>query len=297
MMGNRRFVASLISAAIVLAISPAGWAQGFSVPSQITAPDYSTDASAGFLSSRNWNTPDSDGRPAVYFYTLGMHAYAKGDFPHAVDMLKVAASWGYAAAAYNLGVMYFQGQGVKPDAPLGTAWMFIAADYGSPYFKETRHFMVTNLDDAERSQALADYERLQKTYAEKVAMRRAKAQWAFARTQKTGSRVGGATGELAVGAFVSNHGPVLLDSTGRSAKVATAPSQLLQGGSVDGSIAYRQFQQSDNPYDPMFQKNRTGTATVGPLHEVNKETEGTDATAPAPAQSTRNPPDHAPIQL
>lgn len=283
-MSHQRLFASLLSAAVVLAISPAGLAQGFPVPSQITAADYSADASVGYLSSRNFNTPDSEGRPGVYFYTLGMHAYAKKDFAHAIDMLKVAASWGYAAAAYNLGVMYFQGEGVKANAPLGTAWMFIAADYGPSYFQDTRHFMVTNLDGAERTQALNDYERLQKSYGEKVAMRRAKAQWAYVRTHKTGSRVGGDAGALSVGQLPGGHGPVLLDTTGRASKVLTAPGQLLQGGAVDGSIAYREFQQSSNPYSPVFQKDRTGRATVGPLREINKGSDGSDATTPEPAQ-------------
>lgn len=290
-MSHQRLFASLLSAAVALAISPAGLAQGFPVPSQITASNYSADASVGYLSSRNFSTPDSEGRPGVYFYTLGMHAYAKGDFAHAVDMLKIAASWGYAAAAYNLGVMYFQGEGVKANAPLGTAWMFIAADYGPSYFQDTRHFMVTNLGDAERTKALNDYERLQKTYGEKVAMRRAKAQWAYVRTHKTGSRVGSGADALRVGQLPGGHGPVLLDpQTGQAGKELTTPSQLLQGGGVDGSIAYREFQQSSNPYSPVFQKNRTGQATVGPLHEINKKSEGADATTPAPSQ----PPSSAP---
>lgn len=42
----------------------------------------------------------------------------------------------------------------------------------------------------------------------------------------------------------------------------------MKGGSVDGSVAYQQFQQSDNPYSPIFLKNRTGTVTVAPLQSV-----------------------------
>ena len=34
---------------------------------------------------------------------------------------------------------------------------------------------------------------------------------------------------------------------------------------TDGSVAYQQFQQSDNPYDPVFMKGRNGTVTVEPL--------------------------------
>jgi hypothetical protein len=40
---------------------------------------------------------------------------------------------------------------------------------------------------------------------------------------------------------------------------------MTQGGSIDGSVAYRQFQQSDDPYDPVFLKHRSGTVEVEPL--------------------------------
>jgi hypothetical protein len=43
---------------------------------------------------------------------------------------------------------------------------------------------------------------------------------------------------------------------------------VLSGGSVDGDVAYQQFHRSENPYDPIFLGNRTGTSTVGPLQQV-----------------------------
>jgi hypothetical protein len=47
---------------------------------------------------------------------------------------------------------------------------------------------------------------------------------------------------------------------------------VLTGGSIDGAIAYDQFTQSDDPYDPIFLKNGTGTAKVGALQVLHRKT-------------------------
>jgi len=106
---------------------------------------------------------------------------------------------------------------------------------------------------------------LKNTFGDEVALRRAKAQWAWVKTHQTGTRVGGATGELAVGVLDSGHTPRPVGRDGRSSTVTANGFSLMQGGSVDGSIAYRQFQQSDNPYAPVFLKSRTGKVEVEPL--------------------------------
>jgi hypothetical protein len=69
---------------------------------------------------------------------------------------------------------------------------------------------------------------------------------------------------------------------------------MLQGGSLDGSVAYRQFLQSDNPYDPVFLKSRTGSVSVEPLQQVTpaagmtkKQGNGTDGAA-QPASPPRS---------
>lgn len=126
---KRMLLASLVSGVTGLAASPVALAQlQLLNRGTMAAPDYGSGASAGALSNRNFNTPESDGRPGVKFFTLGMQAFRKGDYRHAVDMYKVAASWAYKPAEYNLGVMYFKGQGVPVNRALGAAWMVLAAE-------------------------------------------------------------------------------------------------------------------------------------------------------------------------
>lgn len=277
------------AAAVSLAIAMPSVAQLPAKNGEVARPDYSSDGGSGFLSNTDFNTPESDGRPGVKFYMEGMEAYHHGHYEHAIYMLKLAAYWAYAPAAYNLGVLYFQGEGGVPvNRPLGTAWMFIAAERGASGYVSARHMMVTELDSAERTRALDLLQQLEPKYGDKAAMRRAKSQWAYAKSQETGTRVGGTVGNLRVG-IQAVQGQFHTQATGASGPVGhtvTTAAQILTGGSVDGAVAYRQFQESSNPYSPVFLKNATGTATVGPLQQVG----GTGAKAPPPTSSKAGQP-------
>jgi TPR repeat protein len=227
------------------------------------------------LSNGNFNTPESDGRPGIKFFTLGVQVFRKGDYRHAIDMYKVAASWAYKPAEYNLGVMFFKGQGVPADRPLGAAWMVLAAERGNAEYVKARDLMVTLLSKVEFARTDVLWGKLKQTYGDKVALRRAKAQWAYVRMHQTGARVGGATGELSIGVLDTGHTPVSLSASGQPIRTVSTAAAVLQGGSIDGSVAYRQFQQSDNPYSPTFLKHHIGTVWVEPLRPVKSATDKT----------------------
>lgn len=236
-------------------------------PGVIAAPDYGSGVAAGAMSNSHFNTPESDGRPGVKFFTYAVQAFRKRDYRHAIEMYKVAASWAYKPAEYNLGVMYFKGQGVPVDRSLGAAWMVLAAERGAPRYVKTRDMMVTLLGKTEFARTDELWGQLKQTYGDNIALRRAKAQWAWTRTHQTGTRVGGTVGELLVGAYDTGGAPVQAGHSGK-AQMFGAGFGFVQGGSVDGSIAYRQFQQSNNPYSPFFLKDRVGTVLVEPLQPV-----------------------------
>jgi hypothetical protein len=187
-------------------------------------------------------------------------------------MYKVAASWAYKPAEYNLGVMYFKGQGVPVDRARGAAWMVLAAERGKPLYVETRDLMVTALTEAQFERTDQIWGELKKTYGDEVALRHAKGRWAWARGRETGTRTGGLAGELYVG-MSAPHGSVDTGFTSKQGAlvlpVTTSWTDLLDPLSTeDGSAAYQQFRKSDNPYDPIFLKPRSGTATVEPLQQV-----------------------------
>ena len=280
---------AVICGAVACVFSLPSLAQSSIASGIVAAPDYGSGAAAGNLSNGNFNTPESEGRPGVKFFALGVQAFRKGDYRHAIDMYKVAASWAYKPAEYNLAVMYFKGQGVPVDRPLGAAWMVLAAEHGDASYVQARDMMVTLLSKSQFMQTDEHWGSLRKTYGDAVALRRAKAQWAWVKTHQTGTRVGGTTGELSVGVLDGGHTPCFAQRW-RQTREDGYGAAILQGGSIDGSIAYRQFRQSDDPYDPVFLKNRRGTVEVEPLTPLRSN----DNKRPAKEQRNDQIPPSAP---
>lgn len=281
--------AVLLGLLVFAAESPSRAQTTIVVPGEIAAPDYGSGASAGSLSNGNFNTPESDGRPGVYYFDLGVEAIRKGDYGHAIDMYKVAASWAYKPAEYNLGIMYFKGQGMPADRARGAAWMILAAERGDPLYVRARDLMVTALTKAEFAHTDEIWNELKPTYGDAVALQRAKGRWAQVKAGTTGSHVGAAASEYLMVGAASGERAAMVFSSPKNGTVGAPPSAtgwgVFNSGSIsDGSVSYQQFQQSDNPYSPIFLKNRTGTATVGPLQPVkpaaSKSKQATDKTIP-----------------
>lgn len=290
-MNLRTISVAVVLAGMVAGGRPASALAQDAAPISRTSPE--PDYGSGLVFGMDAVGPASDGRPGVKFFSDASRALRRGDRTHALYMLKLSAYWAYAPAAYDLGVFYFQGaHGFEVNRPLGTAWMFIAAQDGNRSYEAARHMMVADLDSAERSQALRYLEELQPKYGEKVAMHRAKGQWRIAKSQQTGSRVGGISGDLHVGTGWGGEGgshAMAGDGTGTVYNGFSA-ADVLGGGSVDGATAYQQFRDSDNPYSPIFVRNRTGTATVGPLQQVDSS-DKVPATSSKSGSDTQQPAD------
>ena len=286
MTSRKRVLIAVISGAVAVGFSLPSLAQSNVAPGIVAAPDYGSAAAAGAMSNGNFNTAESDGRPGMYYFDLGAQAFKKDDYRHAIAMYKVAASWAYKPAEYNLAIMYFKGQGVPADRPRGAAWMVLAAERGDPLYVKARDLMVTALTRAEFKQTDEIWNNLKVTYADAVALRRAKARWAEVKAGTTGSRVGAAASEyLMVGGTPEAPGTHGNDpKTGAVGAPTTVTGWgIFKGAQVtDGSVAYRQFQQSDNPYDPVFLKNRRGTVKVEPLTPLKPAQKRGDDQIPPP---------------
>lgn len=275
-MKAREFGAELmLAAALAIALVFPAWGQ-IASRGAISAPEYGSGTSAGTVSNRNLNSPESDGRPGVYYFNLGAQAFKKGDYAHAIDMYKVAASWAYKPAEYNLALMYFNGRGVPIDRARGAAWAVLAAERGEPFYTRARDAMVTMLTDEQFKRTDEIWNQLKPTYGDAVALQRAKSQWRRVASQATGSHLGHATGNLRVGGLAGGPNlqpqadPKPRNPAGLGGGGTVTAAEVLAGGSEDGSVAYKQFQQSDNPYAAAFERRR-GTATVGALKPVKPE--------------------------
>jgi hypothetical protein len=249
---------------VALSVTPlSAWSQS---DDGTVAPAYRSLENAKRLQGNgSFVSPEDHGRPGEVFFLRAAAAVRHEDYKFAADMYKVAASWAFKPAQYNLAVMYFKGEGVAVDKPLAMAWAALAAERGEQDYVDARELIYSTLGTAEFAKANEIWRDLKKTYGDDVALRRAKARWAEVRNNVTGSHVG-SVGHLLVGnGYDTGHlGNVTAGLTPKAAPFSDSPFGPAGAGAVDGSIAYRQLHESDNPYDPKFERH-PGTATVEPL--------------------------------
>ena len=248
------------------------------------APSYDSNYNASVhLRGAGENTPEADARPGEYYFREGANAFAKKDYRFAIQMYQVAASWAYKPAEYNLAVMYARGQGIAVDLPRAMAWMALAAERNDQRYVDAREKVFAQLSKDEFEQANIIWRDLRTTYGDEVALRRAKARWVDVRSHITGSRVG-FVGHLDVGTPPPSSGdPSAAKGAPGVHHVASTSAEIFSGGDVvDGAIAYRQLKQTDNPYDPKFERQPLGTTLVEPLIPVK----------PQPEDAKRDPDKH-----
>jgi hypothetical protein len=285
------WLACLCAIAAPLGVHAAGHLD-FAGQYSMTPPRYDSKDNVDRPAGATYGTPEDAARPGERFYFNAVRAFRNKDYAFTIDMYEVSASWGYKPAQYNLGVMYFKGEGVPVDRPRGMAWMALAAERDDPTYVQAREVVYAELSKEEFARANDLWRELKTTYGDAVALPRAKARWAQVRSEMTGSRVGGA-GPLMIGAAsgggrVINIVSSMKDPSKPMAKTSAAPDNggkssvngfataafgVLGGGGEDGSRAYRQLFESDNPYDPKFEWRNspaaTGTATVGPIRQAS----------------------------
>ena len=268
---------------------------------QNEVPDYDSDyAAASRLTDAGDSTPEADARPGEYYFRLAAHAFRTKNYTFAIQMYQVSASWAYKPAEFNLAVMYARGEGVPTDLPRAMAWIALAAERNEKHYVDAREAVYAEMSKEQFDQANAIWRELKKTYGDEVALRRAKARWAEVRANMTGSRVGSAAGNLTVsipqpnsGAGAGGNGKSLPlpSASGKSSKNgasggrpgATTVAEIVGSQTVDGATAYRQFRQTDNPYDPKLDRTAFGTAMVGPptaVKDGNKKETRSDTAEP-----------------
>jgi hypothetical protein len=217
-------------------------------------PRYDSRTNVERPATDHYATPEDKGRPGEKFYFDAVRAVGKKDYRFAIEMYEVSASWAYKPAQYNLGVIYTKGEGVPEDKPLGLAWLALAAERGDKDYIAARDLAYSRMTDEDYERANAIWRDLKKNYADEVALKRAKQRWVQVRNEATGSHIGGATGPMLVGGRDTTGMRVVSDPLNPHSAKANSNTSTAFGitgpGAVDGSIAYRQMRESDNPYDP-----------------------------------------------
>jgi hypothetical protein len=250
------------------------------------APIYDSADNANRATSNRFGTPEDNARPGEYYFGLGANAFKRKDYAFAIDMYRVAASWAYKPAEYNLAVMYARGQGAPMDLPRAMAWMTLAAERNETAYVEARELINAKLSPAQFAQADVIWNQLKPTYGDEAALRRAKNRWAQVRSSMTGSRVGSIAGPLTVGGLSVGGLQQSPPAAHGTSHVDTSAYDLTGGNQMDGTIAYRQLLASNDPYDPKFEwrPGSNGKVTVDPLIPVRK------SDVQKPAASGNSPP-------
>jgi hypothetical protein len=257
-MVTSKLVANASIAALVLLLSAQSATAG-------DAPNYNSPSTSERPVQWGFGTPEEDGRPGQYYFYRAVEAIKHKEYRFAIDMYQTSASWAYKPAQYNLAVMYLNGEGVPVDKSRAMAWAALAAERNDADYVEARELIYAELSKDEFAKANEIWRELKKTYGDAVALERAKTRWAQVKANITGSHVG-SVGNLKVGGAGDNVKPVYIMPGGRAALDANTFSAfgVLSGGSMDGTTAYRQLRESDNPYDPKFEQ-RSGTTNVEPI--------------------------------
>jgi TPR repeat protein len=219
--------------------------------------------------------PTTSARPGVFFFKKGVQAFKRDQVAFAIEMYETSAAYAYKPAQYNLSIIYAKGQGVPADMPRALAWVTLAAERGDKRYAAARNAIYAELSPQQVDEADRVLKSLIPKYADATAMKRAKSRWKDARLEATGSRLG-FVGGLKVGApggALGTSQKTEVDAT-ESAGVSTNAWEATGGKQVDGSIAYRQLRESDDPYDPKFGV-RTGTVKVGEIDTIPESSTST----------------------
>jgi hypothetical protein len=245
-------------------------------PALATAPDTSgVSVSSPVCSYGRIKITSLDGRPGMKFFLDGAEAFRKKDYHHAIYMYKVAASWADKSAEYDLGLMYFRGEGVPVDRPLGAAWMVLAAERGKPLYVHARNLMVSLLTSSEFERMNKLWNGLKGTYGDEgLALRRAKfyLTWTSAH-ERTGTHL--ADG-IAGNVHEARYG---FDGSLQEMPVA----------SINDAFGHVQTGQGNDFNDPESLKCPTGTVKVEPLQQVKADVPASSAQPASSGKSTKIP--------
>lgn len=113
--------------------------------------------------------------PGDYYACRSIYAMQHHDYRKAVDLLEVSASWANKNSQRVLGLVYFNGDstGIRPNHPLGLAWLKLAAERHDPTIQNDFDRALARASQDERAESDRLFESMKDKYGDDVAARRA----------------------------------------------------------------------------------------------------------------------------
>lgn len=160
----------------------------------IAAPVWAADD--GLATGQPVHEPSMRNVPGALSYAEGMLFYNNGWYFAARHRFLIAAMYGDKVAQYNLGVIFYQGQGLDRDPVRAWAWFDLAAERGYPHMVVTAADVWDDLDEAERLIALDIRESLAERYGDEIVVPRVAAR--MERDRQRAIRRTGTVGHVAI---------------------------------------------------------------------------------------------------
>ena len=192
---------STLMLALCLAAAPHACASGGKAAP--LPPDPAMDpalVAAGFL----------DHHPDLRYRMEAMRAYEAGRFEQARGLFERAALYADKPSQGMVAEMLWKGEGVARDRALAYAWMDLAAERGYRPMLILRERYWSELDEAERADALARGQEVYARYGDAVAKPRYANVLRRGRMQVTGSRTG-MVGSLTIVVPMAGEGEQVID--------------------------------------------------------------------------------------
>jgi hypothetical protein len=131
-----------------------------------------------------------NGHPDLRYRLLGLTAYQAADYAKAMVHFQRAARYADKPSQGMIAEMYWNGQGVPVNKPLGYAWMDLAAERHFKVMLVNRERLWAALTEAEREQAIIVGQPVYAEFGDKVAKPRLERLLRNARSNSVGSRTG-----------------------------------------------------------------------------------------------------------
>lgn len=217
----------------------------------------------------------TSGHPDLFGEFAGMQRLFEGDYAGALKYFKIGARYADKLSQYSIGMMYFNGRGVKQDPVTACAWLTLAAERKFKKFVKDRDFVCDALTPAQHDQATAVLDKLLPEYGDKVAKRRMRLALAQDRMALTGSHVGYDFGVLVMGVANNKYAKAF-----REGKTGCRGTALYLGGVAvpTGCSIYSPALLNPETYFAARDAQFNGTVTVGPLQNVKAPASSTNAT-------------------
>ncbi|WP_250623194.1 hypothetical protein [Pinirhizobacter soli] len=113
--------------------------------------------------------------PGDYYACRAIYAMQHHDYRKAVDLLQVSAGWANKNSQRLLGLVYFNGDstGIRPNHPLGLAWLKLAAERHDPVIQKDFDGALARASQDEQAESDRLFQSMKDKYGDDAAGKRA----------------------------------------------------------------------------------------------------------------------------